>query len=199
MKMIYSTLNIKHPVILGSASPRRQFLLKELGLDFTVVTKDIDESYPMEVAVNSVATFLASKKCAAYNTEVLNGNLVIAADTVVILDDKIIGKPNDFDEAVSILQDLSGKKHRVTTGVCIRWDNYSHIIESDTDVYFRDITEQEIKFYINNYSPFDKAGAYGIQDWIGLVAIKRIDGSYHNVMGLPVGELYAFLKSTFNS
>jgi septum formation protein len=178
------------PVVLASGSPRRQALLSDLGVTFKVILHEIDETYPEKLQREEVALFLARKKAAAYDAEVEAGQIVITADTIVCIDDIILGKPSDFDDGVRILKLLSGKKHEVITAVCIR--TKSSIIEffDTTSVYFKILTEEEIRHYMDRCKPYDKAGSYGIQDWIGLIGIDRIDGSYFNVMGLPVNKVY---------
>jgi nucleoside triphosphate pyrophosphatase len=193
MKLV--PLKINRKVVLASKSPRRQQLLTELGIPFEVIIHEVNEDYPPELKNEEVALYLAAKKASAYNSEAGAGCLIITADTTVCLHGKIINKPTDRNDAVKILQSLSGKTHTVTTAVSLRLDSNINTFFVDTDVTFRDITKEEINYYIAHYSPFDKAGAYGIQEWIGLVAIQRINGSYHNVMGLPVGELYEHLKT----
>lgn len=177
-------------LILASASPRRQSLLSEAGLKFEIVVKPVNEDFPEQLKREQVALFLAAKKASAYNDEVNNGYTVITADTIVCLDDEILNKPADADEAFQMLKKLSGRTHEVITAVCIRNSTDSISFHVVTSVTFRPITGREIEWYVENYKPFDKAGAYGIQEWIGLVAITKIEGSYNNVVGLPVAELY---------
>jgi septum formation protein len=177
-------------VILFSKSPRRQELLTLMGIDFRVVTKDVDESFPAELTPDKVAQYIAEKKAHAFDDD-LNDELLITADTIVSIDGEILGKPADEAEANVMLQKLSGRTHQVYTGVAL---SYKHNITSfvdRTDVDFRSMTNEEIEFYIREYKPYDKAGAYGIQEWIGLVVITAIRGSYTNVMGLPTEKLFA--------
>ena len=178
------------PVILASGSPRRKELLSSAGISFKVVVKEIDESYPDTLHADEVAQYLAQKKSAAYDEEVQNGNHVITADTVVCIEDSILNKPKNAQEAEEMLLLLSGKAHRVITGVCLRGPGFTECFQSVTTVIFKKLSLSEIRYYIENFKPFDKAGAYGIQEWIGLTGIEKIDGSYFNVVGLPVKELY---------
>lgn len=184
-------------LILASASPRRQSLLSEAGLKFEIVVKPVNEDFPPELKREQVALYLAAKKASAYIDEVKNGYTVITADTIVCLDEEILNKPAGYDEAVEMLGKLSGRTHEVITAVCIRNSSQSRSFHVKTSVTFREITTGEIDWYVTNYSPFDKAGAYGIQEWIGLVAITKIDGSYNNVVGLPVAELYRELVLSY--
>jgi len=192
--MLENPFKIDRKIILASGSPRRQSLLKSLGIPFIIKVKDIEEDYPPDIGINNVAPFLAEKKAKAYDKEVNDGYLVITADTVVRFNETIINKPIDHKDGFRILKKLSGNMHTVTTGVCIRFDNDIHVFSVDTDVHFKELQDSEIEYYLNNYKPYDKAGAYGVQEWIGLMAIYKMVGSYHNVMGLPTSELYSYLK-----
>ncbi len=182
--------NIK--ITLASGSPRRRELLRAMGVDFEVAAVDADESYPASMPAAEVPLFLARKKSLAYS--VAENEAVITADTVVILGDEILGKPVSRDDAVAMLAKLSGQTHTVITGVCIRSADKSEAFASATAVTFRNLAPDEIEYYVDNFAPFDKAGAYGIQEWIGHVAITRIEGSYNNVVGLPTEELYVHLQ-----
>lgn len=177
-------------IILGSSSPRRQQLLKELGLKFSVITKNIPEDFSPAMNGHDVAQFLARKKSESLSELVLDQTILITADTIVCIGDKILNKPENYSDAQYMLKTLSGKKHEVITGVCLKTKSKSVLFNVSTDVYFKVLTDEEINFYLNKYQPYDKAGAYGVQEWIGLIGLERIDGSYHNVMGLPVQELY---------
>lgn len=181
-------------VILGSASPRRKDLLSGLGLKFIVASKETDETFPSGMDSSEVAEFLSRKKSEMYDIEAAEGSLIITADTVVRLNDEVINKPSDFEDAFSMLEKLSGKDHIVTTGVCLRWDEKRISFSDHTRVSFSVLSADEINFYLENNKPYDKAGSYGIQDWIGFAFIDRIEGSYHNVMGLPTAKLYSVLK-----
>lgn len=187
--------NIKnYRLILASKSPRRQQLLADLGLSFEVITLDVDESFPESMPVNEVAAFLAEKKASAFTGSLNENSLVITADTIVAQGNTVLNKPDGEEHAREMLQILSGKKHEVITGVCLMSQTKKVVFSAKTDVWFKELSEAEIDFYIENYKPFDKAGAYGIQEWIGYIGIYRIDGSYFNVMGLPVQQLYTQLS-----
>jgi septum formation protein len=177
-------------LVLGSKSPRRQELLAGMGFNFTVRTKETEESFPETLIPRNVPVFLAQKKAEALIETLSPNELLITSDTIVLLDQQIFGKPVDFNEAKKMLQQLSGKAHEVITGVCLQSVNKSTCFSVSTKVYFNPITDEMITYYINNYQPFDKAGSYGIQEWIGYVAIQKIEGSYFNVVGLPVAELW---------
>ena len=183
----------KYHVILASNSPRRRELLAGLGIGFEVrVMPGIDESYPDDLPVADIAQHIATKKAAAYDID--NGELLITADTVVIVDDVVLGKPRDDDEARHMLRTLSGRTHQVTTGVCLKTQSCTHSFSVTTDVTFKPLTEEEIAHYVSHYKPFDKAGAYGIQEWIGFIGVTGLQGSYFNVMGLPVQRIYMELS-----
>jgi septum formation protein len=190
----------KFEIILASKSPRRQQLLHDLGIPFKTVTKDVDESYPVHLQREEVALHLALKKADAFQ-EILNHErvIIITADTIVCVGKEIIGKPGNYNEAVKILKNLSGKMHEVFTGVCISSKEKKILFSARSEVYFKPLSDDEIHFYIDHYKPYDKAGAYGVQDWIGLVGIEKINGSYHNVMGLPVKEVYEHLLNSFTA
>ena len=177
------------PLILASKSPRRQELLSLLGLDFRVVLKEVDESYPGNLSPEEVAVYIAEKKAKAFDEDTM-GEVVITADTLVVIDGQILGKPDDAAHAFAILSQLSGRKHEVITGVCILKDHQFHSFYEKSEVYFRSLTPEQIQYYIATGQPMDKAGAYGIQEWIGLVGIDKIVGSYTNVVGLPTHRLY---------
>ena len=183
-------------LILASNSPRRKELLAGLGLPFEVkVLQDIDESYPADLPVSDVALYIAGKKADAYRAVVKADELIITADTVVIVGDEILGKPVDEADAVRMLRLLSGRTHQVTTGVCLLTATNEHRFAVTTDVTFKALSDEEIHYYVDTYKPFDKAGAYGIQEWIGYVGVTCLHGSYYNVMGLPVQRIYEALKS----
>ncbi|MES2286349.1 MAG: Maf-like protein [Bacteroidota bacterium] len=180
----------KHNLILASKSPRRQYLMKELGLDFEVHTKDVDESFPENLKAQEIPLYLCQKKADAFDEELTDNTVVITADTIVWIDNQVLNKPENFDDAVRMLKLLSGKKHEVYTGVCLRSKHKTKTFYALTNVYFKELSQEEIEYYINNFNPYDKAGAYGAQEWIGYIAVEKIEGSYFNVMGLPVRELY---------
>ncbi len=182
-------------LILSSNSPRRRQLLAGLGLPFEVrVLPDIDESYPDDLAVDDIPVFIAREKAQAYLPLIQPDELVITADTVVVLDNRILGKPADAQEATEMLRDLSGRTHRVITGVCITGKDVQRAFAVVSNVTFKQLEEKEITYYVEHYKPFDKAGAYGIQEWIGYIGVTGLQGSYFNVMGLPVQRIYEELK-----
>ncbi|RLD36966.1 MAG: septum formation protein Maf [Bacteroidetes bacterium] len=181
----------KFDIILASASPRRKQLLEEIGIPFKVQTKNVEESFPSHLKPDEVAAYLSTLKAKAFLDDEFNERtLVITADTIVTLNGKILGKPTGRQNAIQILQQLSAKKHRVITGVTMRSKHKQTVFSVTTDVYFKALSIDEIEFYVDTFKPFDKAGAYGIQEWIGHAAIEKIEGSYFNVMGLPTHRLY---------
>lgn len=180
----------RYKIILASNSLRRKFLLKELALDFEVRTKEIDESFPENLKAEKIAMHLARKKSESFKNELLPGELLITADTIVWIHGKVLNKPSDEKDAKQMLKTLSGKMHTVFTAVCLTTTQKQKTFFSVTKVYFKKLSAAEIKFYVKNFQPFDKAGAYGAQEWIGYIGIEKIIGSYFNVMGLPVKELY---------
>lgn len=183
-------------LLLSSNSPRRKQLLAGLGIPFEVrVLPGIDESYPEDLPVEEVPVYIANEKAQAYKSLMTPEDVVITADTVVVLDDQILGKPADASEATAMLRALSGKTHRVITGVCISGLKVHRAFAVVSYVTFKQLEEQEIAYYIEHYKPFDKAGAYGIQEWIGYIGVTGLQGSYFNVMGLPVQRIYEELKS----
>lgn len=188
--------NLKnYNIILASKSPRRQELLKGIGLNFNVLTKEVDESFSKNIPVFDVAPFLSLKKAKAFDESELPENyMVITADTVVIVDDSILGKPKDEDDARKMLRLLSGKKHSVVTGVTIYTSEKTKTFSVTSKVSFDVLDDDEIEYYVNNYKPFDKAGSYGVQEWIGYIGVNSVEGSYFNVMGLPTQKLYQMLK-----
>lgn len=186
-------------IILASGSPRRRELLQMMGLDFTVKTKPTEEVYPESLPVDQVSEYLSRLKAGAFADEVAADNslVVIASDTTVAVDGEILGKPKDRADAIAMLRKLSGKSHSVFSGVCIMAADRTESFTARTDVWFRDISEEEIAYYVDNYKPFDKAGAYAVQEWIGAAAISRMEGSYYNVVGLPTQMLYVKLQEMF--
>ena len=185
-----------YKIILSSNSPRRKELFAGLGLDFEVrVLDDIDESYPDGMLAHDVPQYIAMKKAAAY--DVHDGELIITADTVVIVDNEILGKPLDATDAHRMLSLLSGRSHKVVTGVCMTATGVQHSFSVTTEVTFKKLSEKEISYYIDNYHPFDKAGAYGIQEWIGYIGVTSLHGSYFNVVGMPVQRIYDELRLKF--
>jgi septum formation protein len=184
---------LKRPLILASSSPRRQYLMKEAGFEFATEKPDVDESFPAEMPVDQVARYLAQKKAEYFRLKIRD-EIVVTADTVVILFNRILNKPQDRNEAIEMLSSLSGRTHLVMTGVCIVSKEKEESFDDTTEVTFQALTREEIEFYVDNYKPYDKAGAYGAQDWIGMVAIQKITGSYFNVMGLPIHKVYEHLR-----
>jgi len=178
-------------IILASKSPRRQNLLKELGFNFDIKTKEIEEIYPPELQKEAVAVFLSELKASAFKKDLADNDLVLTSDTIVCLADEIIGKPTDRADAIKMLGKLSGNRHEVITAVTLLSKEKQHTFYDVTAVYFKELSLQEIEYYIDKYEPFDKAGSYGIQEWIGYIGIEKINGSYFNVMGLPVKRVYA--------
>ena len=178
---------------MASNSPRRRELLAGLGLPYEVrIIDGIDESYPASLVVSDVPLFISKKKAQAYT--LAPSELLITADTIVCIDNEILGKPKDNEEACKMLTKLSGRTHQVITGVTLTTTEWTHSFSCSSDVTFASLTKQEILHYVNAYHPLDKAGAYGIQEWIGYIGVTRLEGSYFNVMGLPVQRLYSELK-----
>ncbi|MBL7718074.1 MAG: septum formation protein Maf [Flavipsychrobacter sp.] len=180
-------------IILASQSPRRKQLMEAAEIDFTIVVADVDETNPPGMPGEQVPEYLAKKKAAAIEADYPDATIV-AADTIVLLDGEILGKPTDATDAEHILSKLSGRVHRVVTGVCIQKGTKQHSFSTTTEVHFRPLTAEQIKYYVANYKPFDKAGAYAIQEWIGMVGIEKINGDYYSVMGLPIGEVVKVLQ-----
>lgn len=186
----------KYHIVLASNSPRRKELLAGLDIDFEVrVLADIEESYPDSLPVTEIPLYIAVEKAEANRKQMHENELVITADTVVIVDGEVLGKPQSTDDACVMLRKLSGKTHQVTTGVCIMTTDRQSQFAVTTDVTFKELSDEEIEYYVKTYSPLDKAGAYGIQEWIGYVGVTGLNGSYYNVMGLPVQRIYNELKS----
>lgn len=190
MELLHQQLSEYH-LILASASPRRISLLKELNLTFDCCPLDVEEIFPDHLAGHDVAQYLARLKAFSFPIEKLKDkSILITADTIVCLNNDILGKPDNREHAILMLRNLSGQMHKVITGVCLRSLQKEYIFSNETDVYFCKLSEDEIIYYIDHFFPFDKAGAYGIQEWIGYIGIEKIEGSYFNVMGLPVQQLY---------
>ncbi len=181
----------KYNIILASNSPRRRELLSGLGLNYEVkLIKDVDESYPSHLNGSEIPEFISRIKAAAYRPFMKENDLIITADTIVYANNKVLGKPKNREDAVKMLKTLSGQTHQVMTGVTITTHKFQKSFVSTSDVTFDNLTDEEINFYIDNYKPYDKAGAYGIQEWIGYIGVSGIRGSYFNVMGLPIQKLY---------
>ena len=188
----------KYEVLLASKSPRRRELLGMLDIPFKIKVKDgIDESYPSGMPAIEVPEYLSRLKGKAYAEDIKENEMVITADTIVILDGKIYGKPKDEEDAVAMLMELQGRTHTVASGVCVTTKEKIVSFTTTTEVTFAPLTREEAAWYVEKYCPLDKAGAYGIQEWIGCATVARIDGSFYNVMGLPVHQLYNTLKEEF--
>lgn len=180
-------------IILASGSPRRQQFFKELDLDFDIRLKDVAEIYDENLKAEAITNYLAELKASAFTDELTDKDILVTSDTIVWHEGKALGKPKDYDDAFQMIASLSGKTHEVITSVCISTPTKKDTFFEVTKVTFNSLTEEEIRYYLDNYQPFDKAGSYGIQEWIGLVAIARIYGSYANVVGLPVDKVYQHL------
>ncbi len=187
--MLSQKLKNKH-IILASGSPRRQYFLKELGLDFEIRLKEVDEVYPTTLKGNQITDFLSKLKAKPFKKELKENDILITADTIVWLENKAIGKPKNLEHAKEMLSNLSGKTHEVISSICITTKSKQITINDSTLVKMKKLSKQEIDYYINNFSPLDKAGSYGIQEWFGYIAIEKIEGSYFNVMGFPTHKFY---------
>ena len=184
-----------YKIILASGSPRRQQFFKDLDLDFEIRLKNIEEIYPDNLQGVEITNYLAQLKASAFEREIVANEILITSDTIVWLDGKALGKPKNYDDAFAILKSLSNKTHEVITSVCFKTIDKTETIFDITKVTFNAISDEAIHYYLENYKPFDKAGAYGIQEWIGLIGITRIDGSYTNVVGLPTEKVYQYLSN----
>lgn len=181
----------KYKVILASNSPRRKELLAGLGVDYEVRTlPDMDESYPETLKGADIPLYIAKEKADAYLNMMQPGELMITADTIVWLDGKVLGKPADREDALRMLREMSGRTHEVFTGVCVTTTEWQRSFTAQTEVRFASLSEEEINYYVDQFKPMDKAGAYGVQEWIGFIGVENISGSYYNIMGLPVQRLY---------
>ena len=188
--------NVDYHIVLASNSPRRKELLKGLDIDFEVkVLPDIAEDYPVGMPAAEIPLYIAREKAAAYRAMMSDNELIITADTVVVSGEQVLGKPTDLDDARRMLRLLSGKTHQVITGVCLTACDKERCFAVTTDVSFRELSDDEITYYVETYHPLDKAGAYGSQEWIGYIGVTGLKGSYFNVMGLPVQRIYSELKS----
>ena len=186
---------MKYKILLASKSPRRREIMNLLKIPYTVVTiEGINESYPEDLEADKVSEYISNKKADEFLKRINKDELIITADTVVICEGKILGKPKNEKDAIEMLQFLSGKTHKVSTGVTIASKEKRVSFSTDSYVTFADLTDDEIRFYVDTFHPYDKAGAYGIQEWIGAVAVAKIDGSFYNVMGLPIHRIYQTLK-----
>ena len=185
----------KYKLILASGSPRRQQFFKDLDLDFEIRLKEIEEIYPPELKAEEITNYLAELKASAFEGELNSNEILITSDTIVWHNNKALGKPKDADDAFEILKSLSNATHEVITSVCFKTNTVSTVMHEVTKVTFKALSDDAIQFYIENYKPFDKAGAYGIQEWIGFVGVSRIEGSYANVMGMPTDKVYEYLTN----
>ncbi len=176
-------------IVLASQSPRRKQLLEWAEIPFDVMVKETDELYPADLSIPEVPVYIARNKALAVNTELSHNRIILAADTIVVLDNRIIGKPKDRQDAIAILSSLSGQQHQVITGVVLLKDEEEISFSDITGVWFHELTHEQIAFYVDKYKPYDKAGAYAIQEWIGVTGIKSISGDFYNVMGLPVSRV----------
>lgn len=185
----------KYHIILASGSPRRQQFLKDLDLDFEIRLKEVEEVYPENLQAIEITNYLATLKAKAFEGELKDDELLITSDTIVWLHNKALGKPKDYHDAYAILKSLSNTTHEVITSVCFKTLVKTETIAEVTQVTFKNLSNDAIKYYLDNYKPYDKAGAYGIQEWIGLIGISRIEGSYTNVVGLPTEKVYHYLNN----
>lgn len=192
--MINSKIKDKH-IILASGSPRRQQFLKDLNIDFEIRIKSIDENYPNHLQGVEITNYLARLKAEIFLRELKNNEILVTSDTIVWLDEKALGKPKNFKDAIYILSELSGKMHEVITSIAITDIKHQTVVNDITKVFFKELTLPQIKYYIKKYKPYDKAGSYGIQEWIGFIGIDRIEGSYFNVMGFPTHKFYEALMN----
>lgn len=187
---------LKHyKLILASGSPRRQQFFKDLDLDFEIRVKEIEEIFPFELKAGQITAYLAELKASAFEGELIDNEILITSDTIVWHNDRALGKPKDKEDAFTILKSLSNCTHDVITSVCFKTNLKTDVITERTQVTFNELTDEAILYYIDNYKPYDKAGAYGIQEWIGFIGVSKIEGSYANVMGLPVDKVYKYLSN----
>jgi len=185
----------KYKLILASGSPRRQQFFKDLDLDFEIRLKEIEEIFPPELKAEEITNYLAAMKASAFEGELNSNEILITSDTIVWHNNKALGKPKDAQDAFEILKSLSNTTHEVITSVCFKTNTESTVMYEVTKVTFNELSDEAIKYYIENYHPFDKAGAYGIQEWIGFVGVSKIEGSYANVMGMPTDKVYEYLSN----
>ncbi|GEC78785.1 Maf-like protein [Flavobacterium aquatile] len=189
----------KYKIVLASGSPRRQQFFKDFDLEFEVRLKEVDEIYPNHLKAEEITNFLAELKAKAFDGELAQNEVLITSDTLVWLNGKALGKPKDYDDAFAILKSLSNDTHEVITSVCFTTTEKSETIFDVTKVTFSELSDDAIRYYLDNYKPFDKAGAYGIQEWIGLIGITKIEGSYTNVVGLPTEKVYNYLTNLLSN
>lgn len=185
----------KYILILASGSPRRQQFFKDLDLDFEIRLKEIEEIYPQELKAHEITNYLAELKASAYEGELNPNEILITSDTIVWHNDKALGKPKDEQDAFEILKSLSNATHEVITSVCFKTNEKIEILHEITKVTFNELSEESIHYYLENYKPYDKAGSYGIQEWIGFIGVSKIEGSYANVMGMPTDKVYEYLNN----
>jgi septum formation protein len=183
-----------HKITLASGSPRRQQFFKDLGIDFQIRLKEVAEIYPKHLQGVEITNFLAELKANSFDNDMAENEIIITSDTIVWFENQALGKPTDYNDALKMLTKMSGKTHEVISSVCFKTITNSDVIHCMTKVTFNELTNNEIKFYLDNYKPFDKAGSYGIQEWIGLIGIAKIEGSYTNVVGMPTDMVYNYLK-----
>jgi septum formation protein len=183
-----------YKIILASGSPRRQQFFKDMDIDFEIRLKDVEEIYPPNLTEEDITDYLAVLKSDAFEGELAANEILVTSDTIVWHEEKALGKPKDYDDAVKMLKSMSGKTHKVITSVCFKTKDKTEVISDVTMVTFHTLSDAEISYYLDNYKPFDKAGSYGIQEWIGYIGVARIAGSYPNVMGLPVDKVYQYLN-----
>ncbi|MCB7480423.1 Maf-like protein [Christiangramia sediminis] len=188
-----------HEIILASGSPRRQKFFKDLEIPVTIDVRPVDEVFPSHLKKEEITGFLSALKSEVFRDDLKENQILITSDTIVYNDGEALGKPKDHAEAVKMIKSLSGKDHEVITSVCFTTQNSQKILNHTTKVYFSELSDQEIDYYVTNFKPFDKAGGYAIQEWIGLIGIEKIEGSYFNVVGLPTYEVYKTLKDILNS
>lgn len=192
--MLKDKLN-KINIILASGSPRRQQFFKEMDLHYTICLKEIEEIYPEHLQAEEITNFLAELKASAFENELEENDVLVTSDTIVWLNGKALGKPKDYDDAFKMLQQLANQTHEVITSVCLKSIDKTDVFHCVTKVTFANLSDEAIRYYLDNYQPFDKAGSYGIQDWIGLIGISKIEGSYTNVVGLPTEMLFQKLMN----
>jgi septum formation protein len=184
-----------YKIILASGSPRRQQFFKDLDLDFEIRLKEIEEVYPPNLIEEDITDYLAVLKSDAFEGDLNENEILITSDTIVWHENKALGKPKDYDDAFSMLQSLSNKTHKVITSVCFKTRDKIEVLSETTKVTFNTLSDEAIRYYLENYKPYDKAGAYGIQEWIGFIGVSKIEGSYPNVMGMPVDKVYEYLSN----
>jgi septum formation protein len=182
-----------YKIILASGSPRRQQFFRDMDLDFEIRLKDVEEIYPPNLTEEDITDYLAVLKSDAFDGELAENEILITSDTIVWHENKALGKPKDYEDAFAMLQSMSGKTHKVITSVCFKTKDKTEVISETTKVTFHALSDDEIRYYLDHYQPFDKAGSYGIQEWIGFIGVAKIEGSYPNVMGLPVDKVYQYL------